>query len=110
MKSHYHICCVFPGVVEKVIQKVSDNFVKQPVATQELLYARFLSMKASLCKVNNVGQQRAADCHCQIMLHSLATAFKSLLRPKSMTALDSVSCFCIVLFFYWLYCIVEFIE
>lgn len=76
--------------MENIIQKISDNFVKQPGSTQELLYARFLCMKASLCKINNVGQQRAADCHCQIMLHSLATAFKSLLRPKTISSSDLV--------------------
>jgi len=82
------MAAIKPALIETVIGKLSDNFVKQPSPMQELLYSRFMAVKSWLYRVSAAGQQRAADCHCQIMLHSLSTAFKSMLRPKTTGKMD----------------------
>lgn len=77
-----------PGMLETVVQRLSDHFSQQPMATRELLYSRFMALKSWLLRSSQVGQQRAADCHSRLLLHSVATLLKALLRPKVMGAQD----------------------
>ena len=82
---------LFPGIVENVIQRLTDIFHKQPSAMQEMMYCRLMSIKSSLYRCSTSGQQRAADCQAKLLLNSIATAFKSVLRPKNLSSQDMVS-------------------
>ena len=81
---------VFVGLLESIIQRLSDEFSKQPVGMQEVLFERHMAVKGSLYSCSAGGQQRAADCHCRLMLHTISTHFKAQLRPKGLSAQDVV--------------------
>lgn len=85
------------GSIESVIQKLTDNFAKQTPIIQELIYTQFMAVRASLYRCSVGGQQKAADCHCKMVLHSISTLLKSILRPKAISGLDTVGdVFCCV--------------
>ncbi len=49
-----------------------------------------MAVKSSLYRSSTSGQQRAADCHCTMMLNCIAITFKSLLRPKAVNSAELV--------------------
>lgn len=78
-----------PNLIENVCDKITENFMqKQPLSNQQKWLSRFLAMKASLYRclnsntANNTGQCKAGDFYTLIMLNAIATALKSLLRPR----------------------------
>ena len=73
-----------PGMIENVVQKLTDHFDKQPLEQQELLYARFMSIRASLYSNAISGQQRAVDTLTKVVIHSISLTFKTIIRPKSL--------------------------
>ena len=85
----------FAGTIEAIVQRLSDHFTVQPVNMQELLYSRFMALKSWLLRCSQAGQQRSADCHSKLLLHSVATLLKAVLRPKIMGAQDMVSVYLI---------------
>ena len=50
-----------------------------------------MAVKSTLYRSSSSGQQRAADCHCQMMLNCIAVTLKSVLRPKAINSLELVS-------------------
>ena len=77
-------------MLEGVLARLSEDFSKQPALVQDQLYAGLMAQKVSLCRIGSAGQVRAADGHCRILLHSIASYFKSLLRPKVFSASETV--------------------
>ncbi|XP_013387309.1 mediator of RNA polymerase II transcription subunit 16 [Lingula anatina] len=82
------LAVVKPGSIDTVIQRLSDDYMKQPNHMQELLKTRFLALKAALYKHSSGGQGKAGDCHTKLLLFSISTAFKSILRPKALGSQD----------------------
>jgi hypothetical protein len=78
-------------MVEAVQQRLLDDFTKQPRPVQELFFCRLMAVRASLARCTSSGQARAADCHCQLILHSVSNHFKAVLRPKMLASNEVVS-------------------
>ena len=78
-------------MLEAVHQRLLDNFGKQMKEQQELYYCRLLATRAALAHCSMNGQARAADCHCQLVLHAISNHFRSVLRPKVLAATEMVS-------------------
>ncbi|XP_067002981.2 mediator of RNA polymerase II transcription subunit 16 isoform X2 [Anabrus simplex] len=77
-----------PAMIDTVCERFTDNFNHQMPAVQQFHYVQFLNMKTSLYRLTVNGQSKAADLSSLLMLHSVATAFKSLLRPSDLTSHD----------------------
>lgn len=77
-----------PNMLDAVCDRLTDNFNKQPMAVQQYHYVTYLSLKGALYRLTPAGQQRAADLTALLMLHSVSTAFKSLLRPSDLVSHD----------------------
>ena len=94
--------------IDIICEKLSDDFHRQPTATQSYYFNRFMSIKTSIYRLmsigsggasgsGNVSEYKAADCFIHSMLTSIYGAFKSLLRPVAIdinsndTAFDKVS-------------------
>jgi len=71
-----------PNRVEAVCEKLGENFSCQPRGLQQYYFARFMAIKSSLYRLISSSQYRAADTTALLMLHSIASTFKSLLRPS----------------------------
>lgn len=84
----YFLCV---GMIETVVQKLCDNFSKQTGFLQDQLLCRLLAMKAALYRCGTSGQFRAADCHSRLVLHSISSHFRLMLRPKILSANEVVS-------------------
>jgi len=67
--------------LEAVCDKFAESFAKQASGLQRYYHSRFMSMKASLYRLANTSQHRAADTSALLMLQSINGAFKTLLRP-----------------------------
>ncbi|XP_064636432.1 mediator of RNA polymerase II transcription subunit 16-like [Lineus longissimus] len=76
------------GTVENVLVRFHDNFYRQLHSVQEYLYTRFMGVRASLFRCNLGSQTKVADCLSKLLLNSVATAFKSIFRPKSLATQD----------------------
>ncbi|SPP72761.1 mediator of RNA polymerase II transcription subunit 16 [Drosophila guanche] len=66
------------GSLEPLVEKLTDNFSRQPSFVKNYYYANFLALKSNLCRV----QQQEFDN--LIILHAISTTFKSLLRPSDL--------------------------
>ena len=64
--------------------------VSKPASKCQTLFCRLMAVKSTLYKSSSSGQQRAADCHCQMMLNCIAVTFKSVLRPKAVNSMELV--------------------
>ncbi|XP_059470201.1 mediator of RNA polymerase II transcription subunit 16 [Neocloeon triangulifer] len=73
-----------PSMIDAVCDRFTESFIRQPASTQQILLAQYLCIKASLHKLSSSGQQKSSDLLNLIMLHSISTAFKSLLRPSDL--------------------------
>ncbi|CAH1776892.1 unnamed protein product [Owenia fusiformis] len=82
------LLAVTPSIIEAVVQRLTDNFHKQPASVQDILLTRFLAVKASLYQCSSSSQQKASDCYCKMVLTTIHMAFRSMLRPKSLAGVD----------------------
>ncbi|KAL1132653.1 hypothetical protein AAG570_010605 [Ranatra chinensis] len=77
-----------PSLVENISDRLVDNFARQPLHTQQFYYIAHLAQRTALARLTQGGQTRAADLTALLMLHSVSTAFNSLLRPSDMSSHD----------------------
>nr|AAM48398.1 RE11711p [Drosophila melanogaster] len=66
------------GNLEALVEKLTDNFTRQPSFVRHFYYANFLALKSNICRM----QQQEFDN--LIILHAISTTFKSLLRPSDL--------------------------
>ncbi|KAK6618699.1 hypothetical protein RUM43_013090 [Polyplax serrata] len=76
------------SMLEAVVEKFTESFNRQNSASKQFYYVQFLCIKTSLYRIAANGQTKAADLTSLLMLYSIATAFKSLLRPSDMSNHD----------------------
>lgn len=74
--------------LDTIIERLSENFMRQPTSTQQFYYVNFFAMKANLYRLSISGQPKAYDLTCFLMLHSILIGFKSLLRPSGLSSHD----------------------
>lgn len=79
---------VKPALLDGVVDRLTENFTRQPPPVQQYYYVSFLTMKTNLYRLSIPGQVRAHDLTSLLMLHSILIAFKSLLRPSDLTNHD----------------------
>ncbi|XP_063921461.1 mediator of RNA polymerase II transcription subunit 16 isoform X1 [Zophobas morio] len=77
-----------PGMLDALCDRLTESFNRQPASVQQFFYVQYLCMKISLCRLSIQGQTKANDLTQFLMLHSISTAFKSLLRPSEMSSHD----------------------
>lgn len=77
-----------PAMVDAVCDRLTEAMARQPPATQQFHYVSHLSLRAALYRLSPSGQSRAADLTALLMLHSVSTAFKTLLRPSDLSSHD----------------------
>lgn len=74
--------------LDTIIDRLTENFNRQPSHIQQFYYVNFLALKTNLYRLSVSGQSKAHDLTCLLMLHSILIAFKSLLRPSDLTSHD----------------------
>lgn len=74
--------------LDTIIDRLSENFMRQPTSTQQFYYVNFFAMKANLYRLSISGQPKAYDLTCFLMLHSILIGFKNLLRPSGLSSHD----------------------
>lgn len=74
--------------LDQIVDRLTENFTRQPSFIQQFYYVNFLAMKANLYRLTVSGQTKAHDLSSLLMLHSILIAFKSLLRPSDLTSHD----------------------
>lgn len=74
--------------LDTIIDRLTENFMRQPTPTQQFFYVNFFAMKANLYRLSISGQPKAYDLTCFLMLHSILIGFKSLLRPSGLSSHD----------------------
>ncbi|XP_034251732.1 mediator of RNA polymerase II transcription subunit 16 [Thrips palmi] len=74
------------SMLEAVCDRFTESYNRQQQAVQQFHSAQFLSIKASLYRLSFNCQSKAADLNALMMLQSVATAFKSLLRPSDLSS------------------------
>ncbi|KAJ9590030.1 hypothetical protein L9F63_016846, partial [Diploptera punctata] len=77
-----------PSMMDTVCERFTESFNRQQTHVQQFHYVQFLNIKTSLYRLTVNGQSKAADLTNLLMLHSVATAFKSLLRPSDLSSHD----------------------
>ncbi|XP_071947500.1 mediator of RNA polymerase II transcription subunit 16-like [Antedon mediterranea] len=78
------------GMVETVIDRLTEVYKRQNPARQALLFNRLLAMKATLHRLTSSGRGKAVDCHSKLLLNAIATEFKALLTSAS--GLENTPC------------------
>ncbi|KAL0276749.1 UNVERIFIED_CONTAM: hypothetical protein PYX00_004255 [Menopon gallinae] len=76
------------SMLEAVCEKFTESFNRQNSASKQFYYVQFLCIKTSLYRMSANCQTKAADLTSLLMLYSIATAFKTLLRPSDMSNHD----------------------
>lgn len=95
------------NMLDPLCEKLTESFNRQPPAVQQFFYVHYLCIKISLyrwvmlkhnlegsfwkCEAFRLsfqGQSKVNDLTQLLMLHSISTAFKSLLRPSEMSSHD----------------------
>lgn len=74
--------------LDSIVDRLTENFTRQPSSVQQYYYVNFLTMKTNLYRLSIPGQSKAHDLSSLLMLHSILIAFKSLLRPSDLTSHD----------------------
>lgn len=74
------------GMLDAVWERLTESFNRQVPAVQQFFYVQYLCIKTSLYRLSAQGQSKASDLSTFLMLHSISTAFKSLLRPSEMSS------------------------
>ncbi|XP_069692533.1 mediator of RNA polymerase II transcription subunit 16 [Periplaneta americana] len=77
-----------PSMMDTVCDRFTESFNRQLPHVQQFHYVQFLNIKTSLYRQRDGTQSKAADLTSLLMLHSVATAFKSLLRPSDLSSHD----------------------
>ncbi|XP_050308117.1 mediator of RNA polymerase II transcription subunit 16 [Anthonomus grandis grandis] len=75
-----------PSMIEAVCDRLTESFNRQPPFMQQFFYVQLLCIKTSLYRLSANSQAKANDLSSFLMLHSISTAFKSLLRPSEMNS------------------------
>jgi mediator of RNA polymerase II transcription subunit 16 len=70
--------------IDNIVDRLTDNFNRQPNYITQFYYLKFLTMKINLYRMTISGQSKAHDLICLLNLISISTAFKSLLRPADL--------------------------
>ena len=93
----YEVYCHFMliGMLEVIQQRLWDNFSKQSKEEQGLYYCHMMALSAALARCSPNGHARAADFHCQLILHAISNHLYSILRPKILATTEMVSCLCV---------------
>lgn len=73
---------------DAIIERINENFNRQPPMFQQFYYVRFLTLKTNLYRFSTHGLGKAHDLSCLLILHSILIAFKNLLRPSDLTSHD----------------------
>lgn len=73
---------------DAIIERINENFNRQPPLFQQFYYVRFLTLKTNLYRFSTHGLGKAHDLSCLLILHSILIAFKNLLRPSDLTSQD----------------------
>lgn len=74
--------------IDNIVDRLTENFNRQPNSVQQYYYVNFLTMKTNLYRLSISGQSKAHDLTNLLMLHSILITFKSLLRPSDLTCHD----------------------
>lgn len=77
-----------PRILDAIADRLVETFLRQLPQIQQFYHMHFLCIRTTLHRLSLVGQGRAADLSSLVMLHSVATAFKSLLRPSDLSSHD----------------------
>lgn len=72
------------SMIEALSEKFDYSFNLQSLSVQQYYYLHFICIKTSLYRMLSNGQNKAADLSSLFMVHAVATAFKSLLRPSDL--------------------------
>ncbi|KAJ8924150.1 hypothetical protein NQ315_006934 [Exocentrus adspersus] len=75
-----------PGMLDALCDRLTESYNRQPASVQQFFYVQYLCIKTSLYRLSFQGQAKANDLTQFLMLHSISTAFKSLLRPSEMNS------------------------
>lgn len=73
-----------PQMIDTIVDRMTENFNRQPNYITQFYYLKFLTMKINLYRMTIPGQNKAHDLICLLNLISISTAFKSLLRPADL--------------------------
>ncbi|EDW74126.1 uncharacterized protein Dwil_GK21766 [Drosophila willistoni] len=84
------------NLLDSLVEKLTDNFTRQPSYVRHFYYANFLALKSHLCRVQQQQQQQQQtqqpgqeqEFNNLIILHAISTTFKSLLRPSDLGCQD----------------------
>ncbi|XP_012219681.1 mediator of RNA polymerase II transcription subunit 16 isoform X2 [Linepithema humile] len=82
------LLCLRSSMIEALCERLDVSFNRQSQPTQQYHYIQFLCIKTSLYRMLVSGQNKATDLSSLLMIHSVATAFKSLLRPSDLISHD----------------------
>ncbi|KAF5274831.1 hypothetical protein FQR65_LT00414 [Abscondita terminalis] len=82
------LLAVRPGMLDPLCERLTESFNRQSSAIQQFFYVQYLCIKISLYRLTSQGQNKVNDLTQLLMLHSISTAFKSLLRPSEMSSHD----------------------
>lgn len=73
---------------DAIIERINENFNRQPPMFQQFYYVKFLTLKTNLYRFSVHGLGKAHDLSCLLILHSILIAFKNLLRPSDLMSHD----------------------
>ncbi|XP_048353108.1 mediator of RNA polymerase II transcription subunit 16 isoform X2 [Sphaerodactylus townsendi] len=79
---------VQPGMVQNLVEKLHEEYMRQNAALQQVLSTRIIAMKASLCKLSSATMARVCDFHAKLFLIAISCTLKSLLRPPVLNTPD----------------------
>ncbi|KAH0625750.1 hypothetical protein JD844_033964 [Phrynosoma platyrhinos] len=79
---------VQPGMVQNLVEKLHEEYMRQNAALQQVLSTRIIAMKASLCKLSSGTVARVCDYHAKLFLIAISCTLKSLLRPPVLNTPD----------------------
>ncbi|KAB0804725.1 hypothetical protein PPYR_01695 [Photinus pyralis] len=82
------LLAVRPGMLDPLCERLTESFNRQMPNVQQFFYVQYLCIKISLYRLTPQGQNKVNDLTQLLMLHSISTAFKSLLRPSEMSSHD----------------------
>lgn len=74
--------------LDNIIDRLTENFTRQPAFVQQYFYVNFFAMKMNLYRLSVPGLPKAHDLTCFLLLHSILIGFKSLLRPSVLSSHD----------------------
>uniref|UniRef100_A0A6I8NXK9 Mediator complex subunit 16 n=1 Tax=Ornithorhynchus anatinus TaxID=9258 RepID=A0A6I8NXK9_ORNAN len=79
---------VQPNMVQMLVEKLHEEYMRQNAALQQVLSTRIVAMKASLCKLSSCTVARVCDYHAKLFLIAISSTLKSLLRPHFLNTPD----------------------